>query len=59
MTNKQSHLDGTLSDEEIKWLVRRAKGGFESPQQLQPTSLNTDAVGMGKWVYGATINCLA
>ena len=28
MTNKQSHLDGTLSDEEIKWLVRRAKGGF-------------------------------
>jgi 2,4-dienoyl-CoA reductase-like NADH-dependent reductase (Old Yellow Enzyme family) len=28
MTNKQSNLDGTLSDEEIKWLVRRAKGGF-------------------------------
>ena len=28
MTNKQSHLDGTLSDEEIKWLTRRAKGGF-------------------------------
>ncbi len=28
MTNKQSNHDGTLSDEEIKWLVRRAKGGF-------------------------------
>jgi len=28
MTNKQSNADGTLSDEEIKWLVRRAKGGF-------------------------------
>ena len=28
MTNKQSHKDGTLSDEEIKWLVRRAKDGF-------------------------------
>ena len=28
MTNKQSNEDGTLSSEEIKWLVRRAKGGF-------------------------------
>ena len=28
MTNKQSNEDGTLSDEEIKWLTRRAKGGF-------------------------------
>ena len=28
MTNKQSNLDGTLSNAEIKWLVRRAKGGF-------------------------------
>ena len=28
MTNKQSNSDGTLSDEEINWLVRRAKGGF-------------------------------
>ena len=28
MTNKQSHEDGTLSDEEISWLLRRAEGGF-------------------------------
>tara|TARA_B100000945_G_scaffold319097_1_gene325521 strand:+ start:866 stop:1963 length:1098 start_codon:yes stop_codon:yes gene_type:complete len=28
MTNKQSHEDGTLSDEEIGWLLRRAEGGF-------------------------------
>ena len=28
MTNKQSHPDGTLSDAEIEWLVRRAQGGF-------------------------------
>jgi 2,4-dienoyl-CoA reductase-like NADH-dependent reductase (Old Yellow Enzyme family) len=28
MTNKQSNQDGTLSKEEINWLVRRAKGGF-------------------------------
>ena len=28
MTNKQSHSDGTLSDEEMRFLVRRAEGGF-------------------------------
>ena len=28
MTNKQSHSDGTLSDNEIRWLTRRAEGGF-------------------------------
>ena len=28
MTNKQSHEDGSLSDEEIHWLTMRAKGGF-------------------------------
>tara|TARA_B100000614_G_scaffold147807_1_gene131153 strand:+ start:390 stop:1481 length:1092 start_codon:yes stop_codon:yes gene_type:complete len=28
MTNKQSNEDGTLSDEEINWLIRRAEGGF-------------------------------
>ncbi|MEO8874951.1 MAG: NADH:flavin oxidoreductase [Polyangiaceae bacterium] len=28
MTNLQSHADGTLSDEELTWLTRRAEGGF-------------------------------
>ena len=28
MTNKQSHEDGALSDEEIHWLTMRAEGGF-------------------------------
>ena len=28
MTNSQSHADGTLSDEELAWLARRAQGGF-------------------------------
>jgi 2,4-dienoyl-CoA reductase-like NADH-dependent reductase (Old Yellow Enzyme family) len=28
LTNLQSHPDGTLSDDEFKWLTWRAKGGF-------------------------------
>ena len=28
MTNKQSHEDGLLSEQEIRWLSRRAEGGF-------------------------------
>ena len=28
LTNQQSHPDGTLSDVELAWLVRRALGGF-------------------------------
>ena len=28
MTNKQSHSDGTISDEEISWLSRRSEGSF-------------------------------
>ena len=28
MTNKQSHPDGSISNQEINWLVRRAKDGF-------------------------------
>ena len=28
MTNKQSHADGTLSDDEVAFLTRRAEGGF-------------------------------
>lgn len=28
LTNSQSHPDGTLSDDEYRWLVMRAEGGF-------------------------------
>lgn len=28
LTNTQSHADGTLSDEEFRWLTMRAQGGF-------------------------------
>lgn len=28
LTNLQSHVDGTLSDDEIKWLTMRAQGGM-------------------------------
>jgi len=28
MTNLQSHADGTLSEDELRWLLRRAEGGF-------------------------------
>jgi 2,4-dienoyl-CoA reductase-like NADH-dependent reductase (Old Yellow Enzyme family) len=28
MTNQQSHADGTLLDDEYRWLVMRAAGGF-------------------------------
>lgn len=28
LTNMQSHADGTLSDDELHWLVKRAEGGF-------------------------------
>lgn len=28
LTNQQSHADGTLSDDEFKWLTMRAQGGF-------------------------------
>ena len=28
MTNKQSHADGSLSEDEQKWLAARATGGF-------------------------------
>ena len=28
MTNLQSHPDGALSDDELRWLTRRARGGF-------------------------------
>ncbi len=28
MTNQQSHADGSLADDELRWLEKRARGGF-------------------------------
>ena len=28
LTNLQSHADGTLSDDELRWLSMRAEGGY-------------------------------
>lgn len=28
LTNEQSHADGTISDDELRWLTKRAEGGF-------------------------------
>src|SRR6185437_17094975 len=28
MTNMQSHADGTLSDDELRWVAMRSAGGF-------------------------------
>jgi 2,4-dienoyl-CoA reductase-like NADH-dependent reductase (Old Yellow Enzyme family) len=28
LTNTQSHADGKLSDDEYRWLIMRAQGGF-------------------------------
>lgn len=28
MTNQESHADGSLSDDELRWLEMRARGGF-------------------------------
>ena len=32
LTNLQSHADGTLSDDEFRWLTYRAEGGFGLPR---------------------------
>ncbi len=57
MTNKQSNEDGTLSDEEINWLIRRAEGALELSQQPRRTSFPNVKAGMERWAFGVTINC--
>jgi 2,4-dienoyl-CoA reductase-like NADH-dependent reductase (Old Yellow Enzyme family) len=44
MTNKQSHEDGTLSDDEFKWLVKRAEGQFG---MVMTCASHVQAVGKG------------
>ena len=51
MTNKQSNEDGTLSDEEINWLTRRAEGGF-GIVTTAATHIVRVKVGMVRWAFG-------
>lgn len=44
MTNMQSDADGCLSDDEITWLVQRAKGGFGL---VMTAAAHVQAVGQG------------
>ncbi len=44
LTNTQSHADGTLSDEEHRWLTMRAEGGFGATMTC---AAHVQAVGQG------------
>jgi len=44
LTNLQSHVDGTLSDDEYKWLTMRAEGGFSLTMTC---AAHVQAVGQG------------
>ncbi len=44
LTNMQSHPDGTLSDDEIGWLVKRAEGGFAT---VMTAAAHVQAIGQG------------
>ena len=52
MTNKQSEDDGTLSDQEIHWLLKRAAGGFgivtTAASHVHPSGKSWDGE-MGAW----------
>lgn len=44
LTNQQSHVDGTLSDDEYRWLTMRAEGGFGL---VTTCAAHVQAVGQG------------
>ena len=44
LTNCQSHVDGTISDDEHNWLVKRADGGFA---MVMTCAAHVQAVGQG------------
>jgi 2,4-dienoyl-CoA reductase-like NADH-dependent reductase (Old Yellow Enzyme family) len=44
LTNLQSHPDGTLSDEEFRWLTMRAEGGFGATMTC---AAHVQAIGQG------------
>jgi len=44
LTNKQSHADGRLSDDEYRWLTMRAQGGFG---MVMTCAAHVQAIGQG------------
>jgi 2,4-dienoyl-CoA reductase-like NADH-dependent reductase (Old Yellow Enzyme family) len=44
LTNQQSHADGVLSEDEFRWLVKRAEGGFGL---VMTCAAHVQAVGQG------------
>lgn len=44
LTNTQSHADGTLSDDEYNWLIRRADGGLA---MVMTCAAHVQAIGQG------------
>ena len=44
LTNQQSHADGTLSEEEFRWLTMRAEGGFA---MVMTAAAHVQACGQG------------
>ena len=56
MTNKQSLDDGRLSEDEIHWLVRRAKGGFGITTTAAANVTKTGRGWEGEMGFGEIIN---
>ena len=55
MTNKQSYENGILSEEEKKWLIRRAKGDFGIITTAATNVTENGRVGSEKWEFGEII----
>ena len=50
LTNQQSNPDGTLSDDEQRWLTMRAAGGFGMTITLKPGAGETSTINQGGMV---------
>ena len=55
MTNKQSADDGTLSEDEINWLLMRAEGGFGIVTTAATHVTPGGRAGLARWAFGGTI----
>ena len=58
LTNRQSHDDGALSDDEIAWLTARAVGGFGLVMTAAAFVAPAGHVWKGNWVSPTMTTCL-